>query len=68
MRSCNCCRHEKLEKPVLFLNQTDNYYCCELRNGWPVSHPILRALTCPAFDNRYKLADECTSDQIRRAD
>lgn len=54
MRSCENCRHIK-RRP--FIGGANDYDYCELRNGWPISHPVRRALTCPAYENAFKLVE-----------
>ena len=54
MRSCMKCRHAKRR---VRLGWAIDYDYCSVRNGWPISHPVLRALTCPAYENDYKLVD-----------
>lgn len=54
MRSCNTCRHANRRVNIVF-SITRDY--CKVRNGWNISHPVLRALTCPAYENDYKLVE-----------
>ncbi len=35
---------------------------CAARGGMPVLHPVLRALTCGAYDSRYRLRKELVND------
>ena len=53
MRRCENCVHARcLIAPAP--NMSDVWEC-KVRNGYIPLHPVLRALTCRAYENRYKL-------------
>ena len=50
MRRCEDCKHSRCMTP-----DVPDLWKCMARGGMGVIHPVLRALTCRAYESRYKL-------------
>lgn len=53
MRRCENCVHARCRPSPL--PRTPDVWECEARGGMVVLHPVARALTCVAYEYRYRL-------------
>lgn len=65
MRRCENCLHSMCK--VSMAPDLPDLWVCRARGGMGVIHPVLRALTCRAYESRYKLridSEKAGSDDI----
>lgn len=65
MRRCEDCKHSRCMMSMT--PDVPDLWKCMARGGMGVIHPVLRALTCRAYESRYKLridSEEAGSDGI----
>lgn len=53
MRRCEDCRHSMCR--VSMTPDAPDLWVCKVRGGMAVLHPVLRALTCRAYEDRYRI-------------
>lgn len=53
MRRCEDCRHSRCE--VSMTPNLPDLWVCRARGGMAVLHPVLRALTCREYEDRYRI-------------
>ena len=53
MRRCEDCRYSSCA--LSMTPKTPDLWVCKVRGGMAVLHPVLRALTCRAYEDRYRI-------------
>ena len=53
MLRCEDCRYSSCA--LSMTPKTPDLWVCKVRGGMAVLHPVLRALTCRAYEDRYRI-------------